>query len=142
MTERQFKLPHLHPVPVHFPQALFPAAFVALLIHLFANLQEFETASYIMFLFALVSTPLTIASGFADWKLRFKGQMTRVFRIKIIGAILLLLCSMPAVLLRMQHPEITVLPLGWPGWLYLGLLTLCQLDCAVVGYYGGRLVFH
>lgn len=142
MTERQFKLPHLHPVPVHFPQALFPAAFGALVIYLLTGLQEFESAAYIMSLFALLATPLTIASGFADWKLRFKGQMTRVFRIKIVAAIMLLLCSVPAVLLRMHHPEITALPLGWSGWLYMGLLTLCLLDCAVVGYYGGRLVFH
>jgi hypothetical protein len=65
-----------------------------------------------------------------------------VFRIKITGALLLLVFSLPAVLLRMQHPDITALPLGWAGWLYLGLLTLCQLVCAIVGYYGGRLVFH
>lgn len=142
MIERQYKLPHIHPVPVHFPQALFPAAFVALLIYFVTGLPDFETAASIMFLFALVSTPVTIASGFADWKLRFKGQMTRVFRIKITGALLLLVFSLPAVLLRMQHPDITALPLGWAGWLYLGLLTLCQLVCAIVGYYGGRLVFH
>lgn len=142
MPERQFKLPHLHPVTVHFPQALFPASFVALLVYFVAGLPEFETAAYVMVLFGLLSTPLTIATGFADWKMRFKGQMTRVFRIKIGGSIILLVLSLPAVLLRMRYPEITAQPLGWSGWLYLGLLMACQIDCAIIGYYGGRLVFR
>ena len=136
------KWPYLHPIPVHFPLALFPAAFVSLLFYLMTAIADFETGAYVMTSIGLLVTPLAIASGFADWKIRYRGQMTRVFRIKIIGAIVLLMLALPAVLMRQQHPGINLLPLDWRGWLNLGLLAGCQIDCMIIGYYGGRLVFH
>jgi uncharacterized membrane protein len=136
------KWPHLHPIPVHFPLALFPAAFASLLFYLLTGIPEFETGAYVMIIFGLLAVPVTIASGFADWKIRYRGQMTRIFRIKIIGALVLLALALPAVLIRQQHPEITLLPLDWTGWLYLGLLAACQTDCMIIGHYGGKLVFH
>jgi uncharacterized membrane protein len=136
------KWPYLHPIPVHFPQALFPAAFLSTMIYLYSGLPEFESAAFIMLLFGLLAIPVTAATGFADWKIRYRGQMTRVFRIKIIGALVLLILSLFMVLIRLQHPEVNNLPLDWTGWTYLGLLTACQIDCMIIGYYGGRLVFH
>lgn len=136
------RLPHLHPIPVHFPLALFPAAFVSQLLYIYCGFPEFEHAAYIMQLFALLATPLAIATGFADWKLRYRGQMTSVFRIKIIGASCLTALALPALLLRMQHPEVTALPLAGTGWIYLGLLAACQVACMVVGHFGGKLIFH
>lgn len=134
--------PYFHPIPVHFPQALFPAAFASLLIYMLTGMREFETGAYVMIIFGFLAIPVTMATGFADWKIRYRGQMTRVFRIKIIGALGLLSLSLPAVLMRLQHPEITALPFDWTGWIYFGLLAACQTDCAIIGYYGGRLVFH
>ena len=68
--------------------------------------------------------------------------MTSVFRIKIVGAFVLMALAAPAVLLRAYHPELAVLPLSGFGWAYLGLLAACAATCVVVGYYGGKLVFH
>jgi len=141
-TQAKPRLPYLHPIPVHFPLALFPAAFVALLLYLYSGLTEFEHAAYIMLFFALLATPVAIATGFADWKLRYRGQMTSVFRIKIIGATSLTALSLPALLIRLQHPEVTALPLAETGWIYLGLLAACQVACIVVGHFGGKLIFH
>jgi len=135
-------LPYFHPIPVHFPLALFPAAFASLLLYLYSGLREFENATYIMLLFGLVATPLAIATGFADWKIRYRGQMTRVFRIKIIGATGLTALSLPALLIRLEHPEVTALPLTETGWIYVVLLAACQVACMIVGHYGGKLVFH
>lgn len=141
-TQTKPSLPYLHPIPVHFPLALFPAAFASLLLYLYSGLTRFEHAAYVMLLFALLATPLAIASGFADWKLRYRGQMTSLFRIKIIGAASLAVLALPAFLLRLQYPETTALPLSGTGWIYLGLLAACQVACMVVGHYGGKLVFH
>jgi len=134
--------PYLHPIPVHFPLALFPAAFASLLFYLLTGKAEFEAGAHVMSIFGLLATPVAIASGFADWKIRYHGLMTRVFRIKIIGALMLLALALPAVLLRLQHPELILLPLDWMGWLYVGLLAAGPIDCIVIGHFGGRLVFH
>jgi uncharacterized membrane protein len=136
------KWPHLHPIPVHFPLALFPTAFASLLLYLVTGMNEFETGAHVMSIFGLLATPAAIVSGFADWKIRYRSQMTGIFRIKIIGALALLALALPAVLLRQLHPGINLMPLDGSGWLYLLLLAACQLDCMLVGYYGGKLVFH
>lgn len=141
-SQAKIVLPYFHPIPVHFPLALFPAAFASLLLYIFFGLPELEHAAYVMLLFGLLATPVAIATGFADWKIRYRGQMTRVFRIKIIGAACLAALSLPAVLIRLQHPEVTVLPFAETGWIYLGLLAACQVACMVIGHYGGKLVFH
>jgi len=135
-------LPPLHPVSVHFPQGLFPAAWMSLLLYLATGRISFESATYVMLLFGLLSMPVAMATGYLDWKLRYRGAMTRVFRIKIVGAFILLALALLALLIRLQHPEITALPFGWAGWLYSALLSACVATCIVVGHYGGRLVFH
>jgi uncharacterized membrane protein len=136
------KWPYLHPIPVHFPVALFPAAFVSLLIHQLTGLTDWATGAHVMSIIGLLATPVTIVSGFIDWKTRYHGRMSKVFRIKIIGALVLLVLALPAVLMRHLHPEMSLLPLDGSGRLYLGLLAACLIDCVVIGHYGGKLVFH
>ncbi|QEM68579.1 hypothetical protein FO488_10630 [Geobacter sp. FeAm09] len=143
MTDDQKKkIPHLHPICVHFPQALFPAAFAAAVAYLALGIREFEVGAYICVLFGLLSVPAATLSGIIDWKLRFKGAMTRVFKIKIAGSALLVALALPAVLLRAYHPDLLLHPFQGAGLGYLLLLAACAADCTVLGFYGGRLVFH
>ena len=139
------KLPenfYAHPMFVHFPQALFPVALASLLLYLATGLPEFETGAFVAAGFGAAASPVTTLTGFIDWKVRYKGYMTPVFRIKIIGAFLLIALSVPAVLLRLLARNVTALPLSGAGWLYAGLLGACAATCVVLGHYGGKLVFH
>ena len=47
-----------------------------------------------------------------------------------------------AMLVRLYHPEAAALPLAGWGLAYFGLLAACTATCVVLGYYGGKLVFH
>lgn len=141
-TKLKITVPYLHPIPVHFPLALFPGAFASFLLYLLTGLTQWEHAAFVMLLFGLLATPVAIASGFADWKIRYRAQMTRVFRIKIIGATCLTALSLPALLIRLDHPEVSALPLAGTGWTYFVLLAACQVACMIIGHYGGKLVFH
>jgi len=136
------KIQQIHPMFVPFSGALFPVAFAAFSLYCATGMREFEAGAYVCALFGLVATPFTAATGFLDWWTHYKAYMTSVFRIKIAGAIVLLALAAPAVLLRAFHPELAVLPLGGLGWVYFGLLAACAATCVVVGYYGGKLVFH
>lgn len=135
-------MPFFHPVPVHFPLALFPSAFASFLLYVFFGLIQLEHAAYIMLLLGMLAVPFALVSGIADWKIRYRGQMTRVFKIKIISAVAILLFSFPAVLIRLMYQEITFLPLNPGGWVYFTLLGAVLIPCVVVGHYGGKLVFH
>ena len=136
------KIRQIHPMFVAFPAALFPTAFAALCVYAATGVREFETGAFVCALFGLLATPATAATGFLDWWTHYKAYMTSVFRIKIVGAVVLLLLAAPAVLLRAFHPDVALLPLGGLGWLYIGLLAARTATCVVLGYYGGKLVFH
>jgi uncharacterized membrane protein len=135
-------VPYLHPVFVHFPQALFPVAFAAFGFYLLTGIREFETGAFVASLFGALAAPLTTATGFFDWWNRYQAYLTSVFKIKITGSFVLMALAVPAVLLRAFHPDLAVLPLAGLGWAYFGLLAACTATCVVLGHYGGKLVFH
>ena len=136
------KIQQIHPIFVAFPAALFPSAFGAFCLYCATGTSEFEAGAFVCAMFGLVAAPLTMATGFLDWWTHYKAYMTSVFRIKIVGAIILLALAAPAVLLRAYNPGLAVLPLGGLGWVYLVLLAACTATVVVLGYYGGKLVFH
>ena len=135
-------VPHLHPIFVHFPQALFPVAFGAFFLYIATGVREFEAGASICALFGLLAAPVTTAAGFFDWWNRYQAYMTSVFKIKITGSFILMALGASAALLRVYHPDLAVLPLGALGWAYFGLLAACTATCVVLGHYGGKLVFH
>jgi hypothetical protein len=104
--------------------------------------REFEAGAFVCALFGMLAAPATAATGFLDWWTHYKAYMTSVFRIKITGSFVLMALAAPAVLLRGYHPDLAVLPLTGLGWAYFGLLAACTATCVVLGYYGGKLVFH
>jgi len=139
------KLPegvYFHPIFVHFPQALFPVAFASFVLYLVTGNDLFERGTFLMMMFGLAATPVTMITGYIDWKVRYKGYMTPVFKIKIITGFVLIGLSLSAVLLRALVPEVALLPLSGMGWLRAGLLAACVGSCVVEGHYGGKLVFH
>ena len=135
-------VPHLHPIFVHFPQALFPVAFAAFCLYLFTEVREFETGAFVAAMFGGLAAPVTTATGFFDWWNRYQAYMTSVFKIKITGSFILMALGAAAALLRAFHPDLAVLPLGALGWAYFGLLAACTATCVVLGHFGGKLVFH
>jgi uncharacterized membrane protein len=136
------KIRQIHPMFVHFPQALFPVAFGAFCLYLATGIKEVEAGAFVCALFGLLAAPLTAATGFLDWWTHYQAYMTSVFKIKITGSFVLMALAGPAVLLRAYHAEVTFLPLAGLGWAYFGLLAACAATCVVLGYYGGKLVFH
>jgi uncharacterized membrane protein len=136
------KIRQIHPMFVHFPQALFPVALGAFCLYLATGVREIEAGAFVCALFGLLAAPFTAATGFLDWWTHYQAYMTSVFKIKITGSLVLMALGAPAVLLRAFHADLAVLPMGALGWAYFGLLAACTATCVVLGYYGGKLVFH
>src|SRR5512145_2894109 len=91
---------YFHPILVHFPQALFPVALASFVLYLVTGAEQLETGSFVAAAFGALAAPFTTITGFLDWKFRYKAYMTPVFRIKIVGAFVLIGLSVPAVVLR------------------------------------------
>ena len=136
------KIRQIHPIFVAFPAALFPTACAAFCLYFATGAREFEAGAFVCAIFGLLAVPATAATGLLDWWTHYKAYLTSVFRIKIVGALVLMVLAASTVLLRAYHPDLAALPLAGIGWAYFGLLAACSVTCVVLGYYGGKLIFH
>jgi len=129
-----------HAVAAHFPNALLPTCFLFLIIYIFSGQASFETTTFYLLLVIFVAVPPTFVFGLLDWKLKYSGELTPIFRKKIIFGTLLLVLSFIVTAWRWSNPE--VLTAGGLSACAYSILILLMLACVVVlGHYGGLLVF-
>lgn len=131
---------HLHPIMVHFPNALFPVALILLGLSYWTGDRSFEMASFYTLTFGTLAVPWAIATGLFSWKTRFRGNVTRIFVEKIVWSILLLILSIITILLRGLMPDIAT-QASMAGWIYVGLMVSLTLLVVRLGFLGGKLVF-
>lgn len=131
---------HVHPISVHVPNGLLPVSvFFAFVSVLFA-FPPLASASYFNMIFVTCAMPVVLYSGYSDWKSRFKGALTRVFKIKMACGAIVTLTALTLVLWR--HADPVILTHSSPGrWIFLGIHLVMLAAATTAGYYGGRLVF-
>jgi len=115
---------HPHPASAHFPVALFLAAAFFALLGKAGGGESFGTTSFHCFVAALVSTPLTIATGYMTWRINYGARRMGLIIAKMRLAWALLIIAALAIIL--------------PS-LYLPLSLLSAVLAGVTGYLGGRL---
>ena len=131
---------HLHPIMVHFPNALFPVTLVLLGLYYFTKDASFEQASFYTMIFGLLGVPGSAATGLFSWKTRFRGNITQIFVEKMIWSSVLLILATTSVLLRAFIPDIAYQQ-GILSWGYVSLVASLTLLVVRLGFLGGKLVF-
>ena len=129
-----------HAVAAHFPNALLPTLALFIAIAFVLGRDSFETASFYLLCVVLVTAPATLATGIRDWKRKFDGTRAVIFKKKIALGSVLIILSVCAVALRLNNPEIMQGP-GLLKYLYFGLIAVMLGCVALLGHYGGKLVF-
>ncbi|MFQ6088432.1 MAG: DUF2231 domain-containing protein [Candidatus Methanofastidiosia archaeon] len=132
-----FKEP-VHPISIHFSSALLPTTLFFYLLFLLTSEVSFERASYYTLILGFLGIFPAFFSGYLDWKSRFKGYMSFIFKVKLYGSILLLLTSFVTLVARTAYENFVLSNIGTLA--YLGLLITNTLLMVIVGHYGGRLV--
>ncbi len=141
-----------HPIAVHFPNGLIPVIVFFLLGSVVLNLANLSLAflgasSSALSLAAFfnlgvvaLSMPLVLLSGWIDWRIKFKGYMTKVFKTKIIMGIVVTGLSWLLVVWRLIDP--LVADAGGVRYVYV-IIHLAMLGAAAyAGHLGGKLVFR
>lgn len=135
--EKMIKDHHLHPISVHVPNGVVPASFIFLFLSFVSGgVSALEKAAFINLIFVLFSMPAVIYTGFVDWKNKYSGAMTSVFKTKMVCAGCLTLCTLISVIWRLFDAS------AGSSWIYLLLNAIILASAGVAGFMGGKLVFN
>lgn len=132
---------HPHPVTVHFPIALhYFSAFVDVLF-LADPSGGYETAVFLSFLIATVMGFLTLFTGLFSWWVNYNLVRSKVFMIKLVGALFTLLVGFIPITQRLLDADVAYSS-GMDGVVYHGIIFLTVMTVSIVGYYGGKITWR
>jgi uncharacterized membrane protein len=130
----------LHPIAVHFTNALFPMAFFFLVLYLIFRLDSFRYTYFYILALATISSPIAYFTGIVDWKQRYKGAKTSTFTKKIRSGIALIIVGIICTVWYGTYPDVLA-GVDAKTIVFLGLnLSTLPLTVAL-GHLGGKLVF-
>jgi len=130
----------LHPIAVHFTNALFPVAFFFLVLYFLFHNDSFRQTYFYILVLATISSPIAYLTGIIDWKQKYKGTMTSVFSKKIRSGIGLMAVGALCTAWYGFYPSV-VDDAGVARTIFLAL-NLSTLPLTIVlGHLGGKLVF-
>ena len=131
---------HLHPIAVHFPNALFPLSLFFLMLFMFSGDEYYEGFSFILLFIAVFASPIALATGLTDWQIRYDGIKSPLFVRKIILSIMLIIVGVACLAIHLTNPGV-MYTASLLRWFYVGGLFVINILTVALGYYGGKLVF-
>ncbi len=132
---------HLHPITVHIPNGALPLSVVFVALAVLFDLQALDLAAFYNMIFILLTLPVVLLTGYVEWKYRYGGRMTKVFKPKIYSALAVSALAAILVVWHLIDPDVTAADSG-SRWIYLLMHLVILAAAGIAGYYGGKLVFQ
>jgi len=131
---------HLHPIAVHTPNGIIPAAVLFLLLAMVLPRGSLEMAAFYNVTFVLLVMPLVLFSGIIEWRKHYRGAKTMIFILKIACGVVVLFSLLVLVAWRIVNPAVAA-PESAVRWTYFLVHVVALSGAGLAGYLGGRLVF-
>jgi rubredoxin/uncharacterized membrane protein len=131
---------HLHPITVHFPNGIIPMAVAFIFLAAIFRFVDLSQASFYSMIFVVLTLPVALFTGYNEWQKKYQGAMTRIFKIKIISAIVVTVVAVIVVLWHLIAPESFQNTSGGRT-LFLLLHLILLAATGIAGFIGGKLVF-
>jgi predicted heme/steroid binding protein/uncharacterized membrane protein len=131
---------HLHSMVVHFSVALALVLVLFAYIYLITGNASFEQASFYLLILLLAATPLSAISGFFSWVVTYEARRSRTFDRKIAFTIALTVVVTGCNIWRILVPDVLI-ERSVPSYFYALSLTALGGITAILGHYGGKIVF-
>ncbi|WDP85829.1 MAG: rubredoxin [Desulfobacter sp.] len=129
---------HAHPVSVHMPNGILPAAAALFVLAWLFDYNLFVKAGFINLVFVILALPLVLFSGILEWQKKYNRALTPIFKIKILAATVTTTTCIVSLVWYLVDPNVTASP---KAWVFI-LINLIMLGSAgVAGHIGGKLVF-
>ncbi|MFC1489351.1 rubredoxin-like domain-containing protein [Thermodesulfobacteriota bacterium] len=131
---------HVHPVSVHIPNGVLPVAVIFIVLSAVFNLSGLSQAAFYNLVFVVVSMPLVLFSGYLEWQMKYGGNFTTLFVIKMTSAGIVVVTAIVLVVWLYIDPQVAVSSSsGRMSFLIVNFIMLAAAGTA--GFYGGKLVF-
>ncbi|MFZ2634082.1 MAG: DUF2231 domain-containing protein [Desulfosalsimonadaceae bacterium] len=131
---------HAHPISVHFPNGIIPMAVTFIFLAVISQFMGLCQASFYNMVFVALTLPVVLFTGYNEWKKKYKGALTRIFRIKMAAAGVVSVCTLISVIWFLAAPEILQTP-SFARTVFLMLHLVLLGATGIAGYIGGKLVF-
>ena len=131
---------HLHSMAIHYTLGLYPVAILFLgLSFLFPYDSLRSTYSYLMIV-ATLSVPFSDATGYLEWKEKYKGALVSIFKRKITFGLIVLGLGIITTVWHAMDPTILETK-GLLRGLFL-ILNFAIVPCVLyLGHLGGKIIF-
>jgi len=131
---------HLHPISVHIPNGVIPAAVLFVLLATFFSSANVGMAAFYNTLFVALAMPVVLFTGVVEWKQRYGGTYTNLFITKLTCGGVVFAMSIILTLWGIFDQSLTQAQ-GEISWLYLIFYFIMLGAAGIAGHLGGKLVF-
>lgn len=129
---------HIHPISVHMPNGILPAAVILWILAWVFNSELLAKTAMINMIVVVLALPVVILTGILEWRGKYHGVLTVLFKLKILAATLTTVSCVISLIWYLADPEI----LSGPKALTFILVNVIMVAAAgVAGYIGGKFVF-
>lgn len=129
---------HAHPVSVHTPNGILPAAVVLWVAAWLFNYDILSKAAFINMIFVIIVLPFVLFTGALEWKKKYNGTLNNLFKLKILSATLTTILCVISFGWYLLSPDVLSSPLAW---LFILINIIMVAFAGIAGYIGGKLVF-
>ncbi|MFW6081701.1 MAG: rubredoxin-like domain-containing protein [Desulfosalsimonas sp.] len=131
---------HAHPISVHIPNGVLPVSVLFVVLAIMFSAESIADAAFYNSIVVLVSMPAVLYSGYNAWQLKYGGNLSGLFKAKIISAAVVAVTCLIVVAWYLVSPDILTSDTGAKsGFVIVNLVMLAA--AVVAGLIGGKLVF-
>jgi len=88
--------------------------------------------------FVIIALPFVIFTGVLEWKKKYNGTLTLIFKLKILAAALTTVSCAISLVWYLADPKILSSP---KAWVFILINVIMLAAAGVAGHIGGKLVF-
>lgn len=129
---------HAHPVLVHTPNGILPIAVILFLLGWIFDYDLLARVAFINLIFVVLALPLVLLTGILEWKKKYNGAMTTIFKFKILAAAVTSASCVISLVWFWLDTEVLSSP---QALIFIFINLIMLISAGIAGYIGGKLVF-
>lgn len=132
---------HVHPISVHIPNGVLPVSVIFIVLAAVFNCSGFlSQAAFYNLVFVVLTMPLVLFSGYNEWQKKYGGELTNLFKMKMIFAAVVAITVIILVVWLIINPNVATEP-SYQKWTFLFVNLVMLAAAGTAGFIGGKLVF-